>query len=178
MGFQTMTAMQLLQLDPATLLVDVNVRTEAELGKEFLASVAEFGVLVPIVAVRAEQGVRVRYGHRRTLAAVQAGHATVPVYVTGEDAADDAARIVRQWAENEHRSGLPTSDKVAAIEQLSLLGLSPAKIAKQTRTRRQDVTDALTAAGSELAKGATQRWEFLTLDQAAAVAESTVPRRR
>jgi len=95
----------------------------------------------------------------------------VPVYVTGEDDADDAARIVRQWAENEHRSGLSTSDKVAAIEQLSLLGLSPARIAKQTRTRRQDVIDALTAAGSELAKGATQRWEFLTLDQAAAVAE-------
>jgi len=78
---------------------------------------------------------------------------------------------VRQWAENEHRSGLSTSDKLLAIEQLSLLGLSPAKIAKPIRTRRQDVTDALTAAGSELAKGATQRWEFLTLDQAAAVAE-------
>ncbi len=57
-----MTAMQLLQLDPATLLVDVNVRTDAALGKDFLASVAEFGVLVPIVAVRAEQGVRVGTG--------------------------------------------------------------------------------------------------------------------
>ncbi len=78
-----MPGMQLLQLDPATLLVDVNVRTEAELGKDFLASVAEYGVLVPIVAVQTPQGVRVRYGHRRTLAAVQAGQATVPVYVTG-----------------------------------------------------------------------------------------------
>lgn len=122
-----MTEMQLLQMDPASLLVDFNVRTDAALGKEFLASVREYGVLVPIVAVRSEQGVRVRYGQRRTLAAVQAGHPLVPVYLAGEDDADDAARIVRQWAENEHRAGLSTADKLGAIEQLSLLGLSPAR---------------------------------------------------
>ena len=166
-----MSAMQLRQIDPSTLLVDVNVRSDAALDKDFLASVRELGVLVPVVAVQSAEGIRVRYGHRRTLAAVETGQARIPVYVTGDDDADDAQRIVGQWAENEHRSGLSTADKSAAIEQLSLLGLSAAAIAKRTRSKRAEVDHALTVASSELAKGAVARWEFLTLDQAAAVAD-------
>jgi hypothetical protein len=45
---------------------------------------------------------------------------------------------VRQWAENEHRAGLSTGDKVAAIEQLSLLGLSATAIAKRTKASKAD----------------------------------------
>src|SRR5262249_49875224 len=132
----------------------------------------ELGVLVPIVAQRIEDGaLRVRYGHRRTLAAVEAARSSVPVIVTSDDGADEAARIVRQWHENEQRAGLSTADKVAAVEQLSLLGLSAAQIVKQTRARKADVEQALATAGSALAKGAATRYEFLTLDQAAAVAE-------
>lgn len=57
------------QVDPATLLVDRNVRQDARLDREFLASIRDLGVLVPIVAVRVAEGsLRVRYGHRRTLA--------------------------------------------------------------------------------------------------------------
>jgi ParB family transcriptional regulator, chromosome partitioning protein len=160
------------QVDPATLLVDGNVRSDAALDKAFIGSIRDLGVLVPIVAVRTTSGeLRVRYGQRRTLAAVQAARTTVPVIVAGEDDADDAARIVSQWHENEHRAGLTTSDKVAAVEQLSLLGLSAAQIVRQTRSRKTDVDQALAAAGSALAKGATERYDFLTLDQAAAVAE-------
>lgn len=129
---------------------------------------------MPIVAVRTEDGaLRVRYGHRRALAAVEVGRATVPVIVTGADGADEAARIVTQW--HEHRAGLVTADKVAAVEQLSLLGLSAAQIVKQTRARKADVEQALATAGSALAKGAATRYEFLTLDQAAAVAEFSEP---
>jgi len=163
------------QVDPSTLLVDGNVRSDAALDKAFIGSIRDLGVLVPIVAVRTANGeLRVRYGQRRTLAAVQAARASVPVIVAGEDDADDAddaARIVSQWHENEHRTGLSTSDKVAAVEQLSLLGLSAAQIVRQTRSRKGDVDQALAAAGSALAKGATERYDFLTLDQAAAVAE-------
>jgi len=163
------------QVDPATLLVDGNVRSDAALDKAFIGSIRDLGVLVPIVAVRTANGeLRVRYGQRRTLAAVQAARASVPVIVAGEDDADDAddaARIVSQWHENEHRTGLSTSDKVAAVEQLSLLGLSAAQIVRQTRSRKGDVDQALAAAGSALAKGAAERYDFLTLDQAAAVAE-------
>lgn len=97
-------------IDPSTLLVDVNIRTENALDKTFIGSVRDLGVLVPIVAVRTTDGaLRVRYGHRRTLAAVETGHATVPVVITGEDDADDVARIIAQWHENEHRAGLSTA---------------------------------------------------------------------
>lgn len=127
---------------------------------------------MPIVAVRTEDGaLRVRYGHRRTLAAVEVGRADVPVIVTADDGADEGARIVSQWHENEHRAGLSTADKVAAVEPLSLLGLSAAQVVKQTRARKADVDQALVPAGSALAKGAATRYEFLTLDQAPAVAE-------
>ncbi len=58
-------------VDPATLLVDVNVRHDARVDKDFVASIREHGVLVPIVAVRTSEGaLRVRYGHRRTLAVI------------------------------------------------------------------------------------------------------------
>jgi ParB family chromosome partitioning protein len=159
-------------VDPTTLLVDANIRSDAALDKDFLASIRALGVLVPIVAVRTEDSaLRVRYGHRRTLAAAEVGRTSVPVIVTSDDGADEAARIVRQWHENEHRAGLSTPDKVAAVEQLSLLGLSAAQIVKQTRARKADVEQALATAGSALAKGAATRYEFLTLEMAGAVAE-------
>jgi ParB family chromosome partitioning protein len=168
----TTTSPTIEQVDPATLLVDGNIRTVAGLDKDFLASIRDLGVLVPIVAVRAEDGqLRVRYGQRRTLAAVEAGRAQVPVVVTGPEDADEAARIVTQWAENEHRAGLSTADKVAATEQLSLLGLTPTQIARRTHSPKGDVDKALAASKSKLATGAAQRYDFLTLDAAAAVAE-------
>jgi len=58
-----------------------------------------------------------------------------------------------------------------AYEQLAGFGLSAAQIAKQTATKRAEVTAGLAVAGSELARKATERWDFLTLDQAAALAE-------
>lgn len=45
-------------------------------------------------------------GHRRALAAVEADLTAVPVVITTEDGADEVARIVSQWHENEHRAGL------------------------------------------------------------------------
>jgi ParB family chromosome partitioning protein len=159
-------------VDPSTLLVDVNIRTENTLDKAFIGSIRDLGVIVPIVAVRtAEGGIRVRHGHRRTLAAVEAGRTSVPVVIVGEDDADDVERIVTQWHENEYRAGLSTADKLAAVEQLSLLGLSTAQIVKRTKAPKAEVEAAVSANASALAKGAADRYDFLTLDQAAAVAE-------
>src|SRR4051794_4542841 len=161
--------------DPATLLTDRNVRADARLDREFLASVADLGVLVPIVAVRTETGeLRVRYGHRRTLAAVEAGHAYVPVVVAANEATDDAAeveRLVGQYAENEHRSGLTAGERVDVFTQLRAFGVSAAQIAKRTKTKRKEVDAALAVGGSELARAAADRYDFLTLEQAAVVAE-------
>jgi len=160
------------QIDPSLLLVDRNVRRDAAPDKTLVESVRDLGVLVPIVAVRTDAGVRVRYGHRRTHAAIQAGQATVPVWVFDTDHADsDTDRIVAQWAENEHRAALTATDRLAAVEQLSAFGVSAAQITKRLKTKRTQVDAALAVAASPLAKKATERYEFLTLDQAAVLAE-------
>lgn len=69
------------------------------------------------------------------------------------------------------RSSLAPGELAGAYEQLAGFGLSAAQIAKQTATKRAEVTAGLAVAGSELARKATERWDFLTLDQAAALAE-------
>ena len=57
-----------------------------------------------------------RFGHRRTLAAIEADLATVPVEIVGDEATDDAAqmeRILTQHAENAHRAALWEVDEDA-----------------------------------------------------------------
>ncbi|WP_165640213.1 ParB/RepB/Spo0J family partition protein [Klenkia brasiliensis] len=165
----------LLHVDPALLLVDLNVRHDARLDADFKASVAEHGVLVPVVVVRThEDRLRVRFGHRRTLAAVEVGRPTVPVVVVADETTDDAAtveRLVTQWAENEHRTGLTTAERADVIGQLSAFGVSPTQIARRTRATKTEVTAALAVHRSELARAATARYKFLDLTQAAVVAE-------
>jgi ParB family transcriptional regulator, chromosome partitioning protein len=167
-------------LDPATLLVDVNVRHDARLDPAFVASIKEHGVLVPIVAVRTTEGeVRVRFGHRRTLAAIEGDRPVVPVVIVADEASDTTSgdtaahveRIIGQWAENEHRTGLSVAERVDALAQLAAFGVSPAQIAKRTKTGRAEVDAALTVAGSDLAKAAADRYDFLDLTQAALIAE-------
>ncbi len=166
---------QVQDLDPRTLLVDVNVRRDAQVDKEFVASVRDLGVLVPIVAVRTTEGqIRVRFGHRRTLAAIEADRPRVPVVVVADEDTDDAAhieRLVGQYAENQHRTGLTGAEQVGVIAQLSAFGVSAAQIAKRTKTARKRVDAALVVAGSTLAQAAVARYEFLDLAQAAVVAE-------
>ena len=159
-------------LCPATLLLDHNVRLTTSADKTLVESIREHGVLQPIIAVRtSDGGVRVRYGHRRTLAAVEAGLTTVPVDVIGDEDDDQVDRILTQWAENQVRTGLSTSDQVSAVAQLAAFGLTPAQIAKKTRTKRADVDQAIAVQASELARKATARFDFLDLTQAAVVAD-------
>ncbi|WNV75266.1 ParB/RepB/Spo0J family partition protein [Geodermatophilus sp. DSM 44513] len=171
----TAAELRVQQLDPHSLLVDANVRHDTRADADLVASVRDLGVLVPIVAVRTADGrLRVRLGHRRTLAAIEAGRPTVPVVVTADETVGDAAeveRLVTQWAENEHRAGLTTAERVGVIAQLAAFGISPTQIAKRTRVKRGEVTAALAVAGSDLAQAATVRHDFLDLAQAATVAE-------
>ena len=160
------------QINPRTLLVDHNIRTDSAADKDLVESVRMHGVLVPLVGVRTDDGVRVRYGHRRTHAATEANLPTVPVWVfAATDAGDDVDRIVRQWAENEHRAGLTQTDRAQAVEQLAAFGVSAAQITKRLRTKRAEVDTVLTIAASPFAKAAAARYGFLTLDQAAALTE-------
>jgi ParB family chromosome partitioning protein len=76
-----------------------------------------------------------------------------------------------QHAENAHRAALTSGEQLGVVEQLSAFGMSAAQIAKRTKIKRGAVDASLAVAGSDLAKAAAERYDFLTLDQAAAVAE-------
>jgi ParB family chromosome partitioning protein len=98
----------------------------------------------------------------------------VPVVLIADEASGTAAqvqRIVGQWAENEHRTSLTVAERVGALARLAAFGVTPAQIAKRTKTGRAEVDAALAVAGSDLAKAATVRYDFLDLGQAATVAE-------
>lgn len=162
-------------LDPNVLMLRRNIR-DAQPSKELVASVKALGVLEPITVVRDTTAgeIVVRFGHRRTLAAVEAGLASVPVYILGDDDTADAAevgRIIAQRDENTHRTGLTAGEEVGAIAQLAAFGLSANQIVKQARVGRAKVDTALVVSGSALAAAAIDRYADLTLEQAAVVAE-------
>jgi len=162
--------MELLTINPAEVKVSANIRTAVELDKAFLDSIREHGVLQPPVVVRDESGqLSIRYGQRRHAAALEVGMTEMPVLIAGD--LDEADRIVQQWIENEHRAKLGTGDRARAIQQLALLSVTPAKIAKKLGVKRAEVDQAMATVSSELATKAADRWQFLTLDQAAALAE-------
>ena len=97
---QVAAAGTLEHLDPHTLELETNVRDDAALDADFVASIKEHGVLNPIAAVRGHDGVvRVRAGQRRTLAAREAGLTSVPVYVRPAGATDDKAQVVERVSE-------------------------------------------------------------------------------
>ncbi|WP_159796604.1 ParB/RepB/Spo0J family partition protein [Puerhibacterium puerhi] len=158
-------------VDPAALVIGANIRTDADLDPDFVASIKDLGVLTPINVQRQQDGTLVVLaGQRRTLAAVEAGLATIPAYVTDANG-DEAERIIRQWAENDHRAAMRDTHRTAAIKQLALdFGLSAAQIARRTRTSKDTVTAALDVAGSQVAEAVQAKYD-LTLDQAAVVAE-------
>lgn len=76
-----------------------------------------------------------------------------------------------QWPENQHRARLATADQLATVEQLFAFGVSAPQIARRTHTARKQVDAALAAAGSDSARAATVRCDFLTLDQSPGIAQ-------
>lgn len=164
----------LYHVPPGQLLLERNIR-EATPSAELIASVEQVGVLEPITAVLNDDGALVvRYGHRRTMAALAANLATCPVYVWARDDMSDEAEIERitcQRDENTHRVGLSAADEVGIVEQYTAFGMTAAQIAQQARVQVDTVKTAMAISGSKLAKKAAARYAELTLDQAAAVAE-------
>ncbi|MFE7204273.1 ParB N-terminal domain-containing protein [Pseudonocardia alni] len=153
--------------DPATLVLEVNTRTDVHLDPHFCASIRDRGVREPInVYARAADGALVvRKGQRRTLAAVKAGLARVRVLVEPQTPVTDAAaeasidpaqaqrvaeaeRIIDQLGENQHRAGISDADEVAAHQQLLGLGMTAGQIARTTRTPAKRVRQTTAVARS------------------------------
>ena len=144
-------------LDPQSLRTEENVRTEAGLTTQFLHSIRENGVLTPVTAVRYADGtVLVRTGQRRTLAAREVGLATIPVYIVPVDGEDTATRIVEQLTENDHRAAMGQLDRVNAVQQLLLTGLSVNKVAKRLAVSPERVKASQAVAGSASAMESLQ----------------------
>ena len=182
--------------DPAELLMDANARSDAEatVDKAFVASLkahaatspkfpvygdrtqlAGCGNYVPITIVRRPDGqLRVRAGHRRNIGCMRAG-ARVLGFIAGDEGderADLRARLIEQWNENHHREAMTVHDDTALLLALFDEGeMTEAGIARATGLPRPHVAASLAVARSQTAAKAADRWEFLTLDQAATLAE-------
>lgn len=163
---------QVIEVDPATLVIGANVRVDTHPdAKEFAASIKARGVLEVITAHVDEDGsLVVQRGQRRavTAAAVGTPSGTVPVRVV--EAPEEADRIVDQLSENLHRAQMRDSEVRDSVEQLALLGVSAAQIAKRTAVNRETVNAALAVTSSESTRERMDT-QGLTLQQAAALAE-------
>jgi ParB family chromosome partitioning protein len=138
------------------LTVDVNVRKDAALTADFIASIKEHGVMEPVIAHRKDDGtVHVLMGQRRTRAAVQAERPLIPVMII--DSPEEAERIVTQVVENIQRAELTEADEADAYHQLSLIGVSAAAIAKKTGRTKTTVESALKAKASEAGAAALDK---------------------
>lgn len=162
-------SMEIREVAPGDLIVAANVRRDVALTKEFVASVKQHGVKVPVLVQEGPTGLEVLDGQRRTLAAVEAGLSVVPVVVQAV-VADDGQRIVDQLVVNEHRSGLTNADQVEAIRDLALFGLSASAIAKKVGEKKATVDVALKVAAVPAAVE-MMREKQVSLEDAAMLAE-------
>lgn len=163
---------ELRMIAPSDLIIDTNVRHDPKADKSFVSSIKQHGVLSAITGQADDEGhVHVRMGQRRTLAAIEAGRDEVPVMVLpAEASADEAARIIEQLAENDHRAAISDNDRVAAVDALTGLGLSAAQIQRRTNRPKAEVAAAITVTESTAAREGVET-ATLTLEQGAVLAE-------
>ncbi|MBZ5733599.1 ParB N-terminal domain-containing protein [Nocardioides sp. TRM66260-LWL] len=163
---------EFLYLDPAAIIIGTNVRTDLRPDhKEFRKSIKERGVLEAVTVYRDEDGQYVLLrGQRRTVTAAEVGTPTglIPARVVPQPA--DADRIGDQMVENIHRAGMREAEIVAGVEQLALLGVSAAQIAKRTSIDRPTVNAALAVTKADQSRNRLDSGD-LTLEEAAIFAE-------
>src|SRR4051794_35294509 len=68
-----------------------------------------------------------------------------------------ADRLVDQWVENEHRAALTNRERVHAVQQMALEGLTVGQIAKRTATAKSAVEAATKIAASQAATEAVDQ---------------------
>lgn len=159
------------EVDPKTLVLDANTRSELKITPEFKAMLAEHGVLVPLLCRRDVLGnLLVVDGQRRLIVALELGLALVPIAML-PPVGDEEARIWDQLVTNAGRESLTDGEQVKAFEQLAAFGRSATTIAKKTGRSKVTVEQALTVAASKAASTSMATHPDLTIDQLAVLAE-------
>ena len=167
---------ELRHVDPTTVAIDDNIRTNPHITKQFVESIAS-GIRQPLLGYLAADGtVTITDGQRRTLAAREAGLATIPVYLIPRDQAlttDEATieRVVDQIVANSDRENHSRADDARAVHTLALAGLSATNIRKRLHRDKKDVDAALTVAKSKTVADRLDTLPDLTLEQAAILAQ-------
>ncbi len=171
-GTDAAPAEEFLHLDPADIIIGTNVRTDLRPDhKEFRKSIKERGVIEAVTVYRNDNGQYVLLrGQRRTVTAADVGTPTglIPARVVPQPAETD--RIGDQMVENIHRAGMRETEIVAGVEQLALLGVSAAQIAKRTSIDRPTVNAALAVTKADQTRNRLDSGD-LTLEEAAIFAE-------
>ena len=158
-------------LDPGTIIIGSNVRTDLPDAKEFCRSIKERGVLEAVTVYRNDEGQHVCLrGQRRTVEAASVGTPTglIPARVVAKP--EEADRIVDQMVENIHRAGMRETEIVAGVEELTLVGVSAAQIAKRLSVPRPTVNAALAVTKADQSRNRLDSGD-LTLAEAAIFAE-------
>lgn len=107
---------------------------------------------------------------REIRSTIESGRGTGGVFAC--DAEDDhVAEIVALLSDGRGGGSVLVRDQIHLVGQLCAFGISAAQIARRTRSDRKDVDAAICVASCKLAVRAVSEFEFLTLDQAAAVAQ-------
>jgi ParB family chromosome partitioning protein len=165
-----MTDTQFVRLDPRKIKIGANVRTDLHAdAREFARSIKERGVLEPVTVFADADGAYVVIrGQRRTVVAAEVGLPDIPAQVIAKP--DEADRITDQMVENLHRAAMRDGEIVSGVEQLALVGISAAQIAKRAALPRERVNAALSVADKEETRARVVAGD-LTLDEAAIFAE-------
>jgi ParB family chromosome partitioning protein len=153
-----------------------NVREDLDLTAEFLASVAEVGVRIPLlITPRANGGYLVIEGHRRLAAALKAGQAEVPCVLDAGRAGDQAGQFLDMLVANSsgHRKNFTPVEEAAALFAAHEAGATRTRLRKSTGRKADEIKTALAAGGisADTRAQMTEVGSQLTLDQLALLAE-------
>jgi ParB family chromosome partitioning protein len=158
-----------------------NVRADLDLSAEFVASITENGVLVPLRVTIDGDGDQEKYrvidGHRRLAAAVKAGLDEVPYDLVTERRGDDAGQFLDMYNAHHHRKALRPVEQADALFAAHEAGATRTRIRKSTGLKAPQVKTALTAATLDAVTRASveglghERGDDMTLEDLAILAE-------
>ncbi len=121
------------------------VHFDEESLSELAASIAQLGVLQPVLVRPVDGGYQLIAGERRWRAAQRAGLATVPAIVRDSD---DVSAVERALVENLHRDDLTPLEEAAAFQQLiEDFDLTHDEVARRVGKSRAAITNTLRLLG-------------------------------